>query len=196
MGSPPFTMKFFLTIFLATATSASVLPLKFKFGSHSPVLKGVSQCPGFGDATLVFVDGSMPDKMCMPSTNTVDLHSIIKEDLPTDLKMFLDLKKLTPFEMKVPCLNGVGSCEYDMCEMIENSADTLCPIFSPSQPCGCPLLAGDMDLKGVTMEIQDMGSILGPVMEGGYWANATMYGTSNPEKLLGCVIFEFELELC
>jgi hypothetical protein len=32
--------------------------------------------------------------------------------------------------------------------MIENMADTICPHFPPSQPCGCPLLAGDLDMKG------------------------------------------------
>ena len=37
-----------------------------------------------------------------------------REDLPTDLTLNLDLHKITPFPMTVPCLNGVGSCEYEV----------------------------------------------------------------------------------
>ena len=42
----------------------------------------------------------------------LDLH--LREDLPTDLTLNLDLHKITPFPMTVPCLNGVGSCEYEV----------------------------------------------------------------------------------
>ena len=34
-----------------------------------------------------------------------------------------------------------------LCPMIEDMADTVCPSFPPSQPCGCPLLAGDMTVR-------------------------------------------------
>merc|ERR1719228_1299117 len=187
-------MKFLITLFLATAVSASILPMKFNFGSHTPILKGVSQCPGHEDDVVVFVEGTIPETMCMPSTNSVDLHSLIKEDLPTDLIMFLDLVKVTPFEMKIPCLNGIGSCEYELCPMIENSQDTLCNTFPPTQPCSCPILASDLDLHGVQMEVQDMGPILGVVMEGDYRADATLYSASDKDRILGCVKFEFGLK--
>ena len=41
-------------------------------------------------------------------------HLYLREDLPTDLTLNLDLHKITPFPMTVPCLNGVGSCEYEV----------------------------------------------------------------------------------
>ena len=41
-----------------------------------------------------------------------------------------------------------GSCKYELCPMIENMADTICTSFPPSQPCGCPLLKGDLNLQG------------------------------------------------
>ena len=41
-------------------------------------------------------------------------HLHLREDLPTDLTLNLDLHKITPFPMTVPCLNGVGSCEYEV----------------------------------------------------------------------------------
>ena len=53
---------------------------------------------------------------------------------------------------------------YDICTTIENLADTICPSFPPSQPCGCPLLAGDIDLKNVELPVPDFGPILGSLM--------------------------------
>ena len=66
----------------------------------------------------------------------------------------LDLEKVTPFPMTVPCLDGVGSCEYDICKIIENSADTLCTFFPENQPCSCPLLKGEMEIDGLELEVQ------------------------------------------
>jgi len=43
-------------------------------------------------------------------------------------------------------------------------ADTLCPSFPEGQPCGCPLLAGDIDLKNVELAVPDFGPILGSLM--------------------------------
>jgi len=34
-----------------------------------------------------------------------------------------------------------------LCPMIEDMADTVCPSFPESQPCGCPLLAGEMHVR-------------------------------------------------
>ena len=48
------------------------------------------------------------------STISFALHLHLREDLPTDLTLNLDLHKITPFPMTVPCLNGVGSCEYEV----------------------------------------------------------------------------------
>merc|ERR1712059_131168 len=112
---------------------------------------------------------------CMPSVMTVDTHTLIREDLPTDLIISMKIQKLTPFPMTVPCLNGVGSCEYEICPMIESMADSLCPSFPENQPCSCPLLAGEMELYGVKTPVQDMGPILGAVMEGEYQATANFY---------------------
>ena len=142
------------------------------------------------------IEGSTPDQVCMPGTTEINCHTRISEDLPMDLIIKMDLHKLTPFPMTVPCLNGVGSCEYEICPMIENMADTLCPSFPENQPCSCPLLAGEMFLEGVETPVQDMGPILGAVMEGEYQATATFYAASNKDRILGCVEFTFALSQC
>ena len=63
-----------------------------------------------------------------------------REDLPTDLVMKMDLQKETPFPMHVPCLDGIGSCEYDLCAILNDQPPSICNALPPTQPCGCPLL--------------------------------------------------------
>merc|ERR1712076_235180 len=205
MGSPsselhytrtPAPTTMLLLTLLATSASASVLPLTFSFGSRNPSLRMVKQCEGHDDDALVLLEGSTPDRICMPGTTEINMHTLIREDLPTDLTLNLDLHKVTPFPMTVPCLNGVGSCEYELCPMIEDMADTVCPSFPEGQPCGCPLLAGEMHLEGIEMPVQDMGPILGEVMKGSYRATAMLYGASAPDKTLGCIEFTFTLNTC
>jgi hypothetical protein len=61
-------------------------------------------------------------------------------------------------------LNKTFFSPYDICETIINMADSLCPTFPETQPCGCPLLAGDLDLKNIELAVPDFGPILGPLM--------------------------------
>jgi hypothetical protein len=39
----------------------------------------------------------------------MNIHVTISEDMPEDLMIKLKLKKLEPFPLDVPCLNGLGS---------------------------------------------------------------------------------------
>ena len=145
---------------------------------------------------MVVIDGTTDEEICMPGTSTINVHTRVKEDLPIDLKIKMDLKKIAPFPMTVPCLDGVGSCEYDICSYIENMSDILCPAFPAYQPCSCPLLAGEFILEGVETPVQDMGPILGAVMEGDYEATATLYGASDKDRILGCMKLTFALKQC
>merc|ERR1712126_264212 len=133
-------------VILPSLAAASILPIKFDFGDSAksrPSLRSVQQCEGHENDDLVLISGTTPDEICMPGNTVINMHTSIREDLPTDLTLNLDLHKITPFPMTVPCLNGVGSCEYELCPMIEDMADTVCPSFPENQPCGCPLLMGD-----------------------------------------------------
>ena len=58
---------------------------------------------------LQFIDGTIPDVIYLPGTVTMDLHALISQDLPADVMIKLNLKKLEPFPLDVPCLDGLGS---------------------------------------------------------------------------------------
>ena len=161
--------------FLPSLAAASILPIKFDFGSSlksHPSLKSVKQCEGHENDALVrssigflghfeyltkisqfLIEGTTPDEICMPGTTAINMHTQIRfithkfwahnlsfhfeskfdplssrEDLPTDLTLNLDLHKVTPFPMTVPCLNGVGSCEYEVTIFFIVSDDISLPI--------------------------------------------------------------------
>merc|ERR1712055_519283 len=145
-------------LILPSLAAASILPIKFDFGNSAesrPSLRSVQQCEGHENDALVLIEGTTPDEICMPGTTVINMHTLIRKDLPTDLTLNLDLHKITP--------------------------------FPEGQPCGCPLLKGDMHLEGIEMPVQDMGPILGEVMKGSYRATAMLYGASKPDKTLGCI---------
>merc|ERR1719244_448631 len=180
---------------LVSAISASVVPFRLNFPEgQQPSLRSIANCAGHEDDILTVIGGSSPDEICMPGTMVMDVNTLLKEDLPEDLIFDLKLQKLEPFPMTVPCLNGIGSCPYELCPMIEQNDEVLCPHFPENQPCKCPLFAGTWDMKNVDVPVPDMGPILGKVMEGKYEAVATLYGKSNKDKVLGCFALNFAIK--
>merc|ERR1712156_1178325 len=129
-------------------------------------------CEGFEDAPFVVLGGNSPDEI----------------PIPGEIKM--DLTKLEPFPLDVPCLNGLGSCEYDFCKILVDNGDQLCDQMPEGQPCGCPLLKNEWDMKGVTVPIPDFG-LLNNLMVGSYKSRATFYGKSTPDNKVGCMEFEY-----
>jgi len=185
-----------ILVLCISASYGSILPLKFDFGNNKPIDFSVKQCDGHEDDPLVLVSGTMEEELCMPGSTTMNTVTRMREDLPTDLMVQLNLQKITPFPMTVPCLDGVGSCEYDICKILENAGDSLCANFPPSQPCSCPFLEGEIEINGLQVQVDDMGDVLGAVMEGSYEATANFYGASNPDRAIGCIAFSFTLKRC
>ena len=64
---------------------------------------------GYEDADFVVIGGNSPDTIPIPGEISMDINQLIKVDLPSDLVIKMDLTKLDPFPLDVPCLNGLGS---------------------------------------------------------------------------------------
>ena len=63
---------------------------------------------GHEDDILLILNSSLPEHVCMPGNLELSADVMIKETLPPDLSMDMDLTKLTPYPMHVPCLEGVS----------------------------------------------------------------------------------------
>merc|ERR550525_1473034 len=108
-------MKSVLLLCLGSlSVQALVLSLQLHVGgSKTPALKSIETCPGHENDVMVVIEGTTDEEICMPGTSNINVHTRVSEDLPSDLLIKMDLQKTTPFPMTVPCLDGVGSCEYD-----------------------------------------------------------------------------------
>merc|ERR1712141_286035 len=139
------------------------------FAQSKSFLKSAPKnCEGYEDADFVVMGGDSPDEIPIPGEITMDIHNLIKVDLPEDLVIKMDLTKMDPFPLDVPCLNGLGSCEYDFCQILVVNGDQLCSDDWPAdKPCSCPLKAGDYDLHGIAVSVPDFG-ILNDLMVGEY----------------------------
>ncbi|GBL96505.1 hypothetical protein AVEN_229947-1 [Araneus ventricosus] len=86
---------------------------------------------GGADKSIAFKDGSVkPDPVQYPGNLSMTVAMEVLKTLPaSDFEMKLDLIKLDPRRMSVPCLDNIGSCTYDICEMIENHRSEFCPMF-------------------------------------------------------------------
>ncbi|TRY61165.1 hypothetical protein TCAL_08395 [Tigriopus californicus] len=164
------TATFFLVAFLASTTNALV-----------------KQCPGYEDSQMVFINGTVPDVIYIPGSFDMSMFVVVKEDGPEDLYMGLEITRLDP-DLEVPCVDGIGSCPYDLCQIIDNFPAEACAILP--QDCSCPLLANNFDLKGLPVEVPDFGPLT-PLMIGSYVAKAVFYPLSDPSNELGCIEFDF-----
>merc|ERR1711890_217377 len=108
-----------LTGILIMNTSSFILTLAFAVAlvQGKAIIKGVQVCPGYEDSLFQFMGGNSPDEVPLPGNIVMDMHMKINGDMPADLVISLCLQKQDPFPLDVPCLNGLGSCEYDMCKI-------------------------------------------------------------------------------
>merc|ERR1711894_106484 len=130
-------MKPFVSLLASTlllSSQAAIVPLKFNFGNQKPSVFSIAQCAGHEDDPLQLVEGVMEEVICMPGTTTMNTKTEMREDLPSDLMIKLDLKKIDPFPMTVPCLDGVGSCDYDICQIITDMGLQFVTIFLRDSP--------------------------------------------------------------
>ncbi|XP_013793072.2 ganglioside GM2 activator-like [Limulus polyphemus] len=123
---------------------------------------------GKPDKYMAFVSSSItPDPILYPGSVRVTLNAKVLKVLPeSNFKMKLTLVKQTPFPMVVPCFRNFGSCEYDVCEMINNNQDIFCPIFPRGQQCGCPMQKGTYTGQNLPVTLPSIGgSTVAKIME-------------------------------
>ena len=86
---------------------------------------------GHENDVIQLVSGNLPDTINIPGSVTLNMETKITAALPMDLISELSLKKMDPFPVPVPCLNGFGSCPYDGC-MVMNQVWPLTQFYSVS----------------------------------------------------------------
>lgn len=153
----------------------------------------IEDCGLNPDAT--FHDSSVsPDPVIVPGKMTLKFQGDLTRDWPADMMLKVEVIKEDPYDIEVPCLNGLGSCEVDMCAYITKYPDIFCQLFPEGVPCTCTLVAAHYEAKGFDITLPDLGTAIDHVIAGGYHGNVTLYSKSDPSTLLGCIKFNFQLK--
>merc|ERR1712126_386370 len=188
VGNPKMNTLRGALLLLAVASAGSALVIKSPEGDKSIRLGSVKQCPG-GPYDMTLTSGNLPDKINIPSEVELNVVTDVAKELPMDLMVSLRLQKYQPFPLNVPCMNGIGSCDYDGCKVL----DKLCNTLPPNIPCKCPMPAGHFVFDGVKFKIPDMGKIMDKLMAGKYKGEIKFYGKSvGSDKPVGCFDMDFE----
>ncbi|CAL1287327.1 unnamed protein product [Larinioides sclopetarius] len=149
---------------------------------------------GGADKSVAFKDGSVkPDPIQYPGNLSMSVTMDVLKDLPaSNFEMRLNLIKLDPRRMNVPCLESIGSCSYDVCGMIENHRSVFCPAFPNPDDCGCPMKVGTYNVKDALVAIPDFGQIFVKILQGHYEGNITFVDKATNTQL-GCCAMTFEI---
>ena len=132
-----------------------------------------------------------PDPIHPKENISVAVDVSLMADANSPIPVSLEIKKkVGPFWVKVPCIDGKGSCDYaDACKKL---GDTFkCPdAFKKNNiPCHCPFKKGDYHMPLSDFGPIDSGSFQIP--SGDYKFKVVLKDSSNTEK--GCFAFELTI---
>merc|ERR1712096_20400 len=137
-------MKVFIVLALISISSAA----KLRF---EPFSNEFSDCGG----SRIRIDTLSvdPDPVPVPGQATVNAAGEVTADLTGDgLKMAIKLTKVKPTHLDVPCVDGLGSCTYDVCtELIYPDA---------------PLPANKLALENLVVDLPDQSWAVDLILNG------------------------------
>jgi ganglioside GM2 activator len=108
--------------------------------------------------------GETPDPIVLPGNLTVKGSANIKIDISSanikQAQLTVEKKELGVW-IEIPCLDNVGSCNYnDPCTLLNANQDMVCPIVKPAGlPCTCPFPAATYSIpaSGLVIPLQSPG---------------------------------------
>jgi len=118
-----------------------------------------SDCGGSAAAAKLESFSLKPDPLILPGNVIISAKGSSKVDAVSPLKASLSIKRKVAFWwVKVPCVDGVGSCDYsDFCQVLENFfpvSDPCPPVFTKHNiPCHCPIPKGEYEIPSDTVPI-------------------------------------------
>ncbi|GIX97905.1 uncharacterized protein CEXT_389401 [Caerostris extrusa] len=152
-----------------------------------------SDCGGAEKSMTIIAGSVKPDPIQYPGNLSMTVAFNVTKDLPaSNFQMALNLTKLNPRVMHVPCMEDIGSCTYDVCTMIQNHRSEFCPMFPNPDECGCPIKVGSYFMKDGFVAIPDFGQLFVKILQGNYEGTITFTDTSSNTQH-GCIAIKFEI---
>ncbi|XP_065184079.1 ganglioside GM2 activator-like [Sycon ciliatum] len=125
-----------------------------------------------------------PDPIPLPGNITASAAVISSASIASPIKASVELYKKVGVWIKIPCIDQIGSCDYDdLCTFLP-SGD--CPeiLKEHNIPCHCPFAAGNYSLPSTSINIQ-VGSLPSWLANGDYHGKAQL--TDSAGKTIACL---------
>lgn len=133
----------------------------------------------------------LPSPINYPGNVTIDGTIQITQDISKDnFFVRMEVYRLEPRKMKIPCIEGKGSCKYDVCnEMLPNNKEQFCQFGF----CECPVKKGVYRGNGITYQLPKLGGdIFKKLLKGKYTVKVTFYN-SQSETIYGSMCMNFTI---
>merc|ERR1712138_198148 len=183
-----YNMKFPALIVLAAAVSAKDIrlqapPTEIEYG----FCEGSNEIASFDVITVE----PFPIVIANGATVTIQIMITLKEEIPVGSQVHLDGKLEGLIPIPIPCLEigglHIGSCDYDVDELLTTVGDFLCPDYVPEgQACALPLSPGVYGgSEPLTVgPIEDIPDILLPFLKGTIAAEGKLTSASGMNLLV------------
>lgn len=149
-------------------------------------------CETSSSKVMFFKESTVtPSPILYPGNVTIDGVFEITEDLPSqDLFVRLEVFKLEPRKMKIPCIENKGSCTYDVCNyVLPNNQEQMCSFGF----CECPVKKNTYTGKGISYKLPKMGGeIFKKLLAGKYTAKLQFYN-SESQRVYGSMCMNFQI---
>jgi len=151
-----------------------------------------SNCGGPNDPIQLKNLTLRPDPIKLPGNVSLAAAAEVGVSVASPVKATVELKKHTWLGwIKVPCVDGVGSCTYnDVCELLDKNF-TCPPEFKKyGIPCKCPINKASYHLPLVAVYVQLPPDVPSWLEDGDYAVKASLEQGS---EQLGCISIQLSL---
>ncbi|XP_062594694.1 uncharacterized protein LOC134256106 [Saccostrea cucullata] len=110
---------------------------------------------GNNDPASILSLSVTPDPIQFPGTINIAGKLQFNASFPAPLPASLVLsKKAAGIWVKLPCIDGFGSCDYpDLCQILSTVGDCPDPIVTSGLGCQCPFKSGTFDVQGLSIDV-------------------------------------------
>ncbi|KAL3882834.1 hypothetical protein ACJMK2_029138 [Sinanodonta woodiana] len=132
-----------------------------------------------------------PTTLRMGENLTLAFEATVHRSITSKLRVDLTIKKKHWFgNMWIPCLFKLGSCSYEVCDLLSSIYATegvQCPLLldNSNVNCTCPFQPGTYKVEKETFQLPTVPAGFGLAVRGNYTVEAKLVDTTT-KKVVGC----------
>jgi len=147
-------------------------------------------CGQQSDPTTINDISISPDPITLPGNLTIGVDAKLNVPLTAPISLDLSIKKKVVFWIPIPCVDNVGSCNYeDVCQLLPQ-LNCPAPFKKYGIPCACPIKAGTYKLPPTPFFVNPVG-IPSWLESGDYQATAKL---SMGSQEIACIEVELSIQ--